>query len=326
VRATEDGAPIIDAHVALRGARKVTAMYDARTDRDGNAVINVTESDDYEVTVSHSGFISVETTLTINLSDDDQKAYNLNIAMRRPGERQSSPTPTPESPSPSPTPTPAPSPSPSPSADDEVTVPDLSVFQSITEMKAVLAHAELKAQMIAAKENPPSKEKEFKVAGQSPAPNTKVKKGSTVTVSIYQKFESTETASTAADDFVGLWGGTVLGEKTTIEIRKEGNGYVLMTENTMTHSGVKKSKPQAAFVKDGKLVSTGDVMVEASDAKGWTSAGRGPKKEFTQHIDAMKLGTTTTTLERKGELLVGTMIIRPIEGKPIEAPLSLTRK
>jgi hypothetical protein len=133
----------------------------------------------------------------------------------------------------------SPSVSPSAGSDDEVTVPNLSAFQSITEIKAVLAHAGLKAALIAAKEKPPSKEKEFKVAGQSPAPDTKVKKGSTVTISFYEKFEGTETATatspaaTSDDPFVGKWSGNLTcrdgkPEKKTWEIQKRGEGYVIV--------------------------------------------------------------------------------------------------
>ena len=75
---------------------------------------------------------------------------------------------------------------------DEVVVPDLSVFDNVSEMKAVLAHAGLIG-AFSAKGTPPSKEKEFKFAAQSPPADTKVKRGSTVSVSVYQKFEADST-------------------------------------------------------------------------------------------------------------------------------------
>ncbi len=305
VRAADDGSPIIDAHVALRGKRKVAAIYDASTDREGMAVINVTEGDDYEVTVTHSGFYDVETSLTVKGYDDEQKSYNLNIQMRRMGSRESpTPTPTPTPESPSPTPTPPPSPSPSPSADDEVTVPDLSVFQSITEMKTVLAHAELKAQLISAKENPPSKEKEFKVAGQSPAPNTKVKKGSTVTVSIYQKFEDTSPTTPAVtenDPFVGKWSGTMVmsdGTKETkaYEIQKKGDGYVMV---------VPKADPIPLKLEGGKLIwqttftISADVSISMGKAKG-TGKGEPVKISVTMTITPAGSGLSVN-IESKRE-------------------------
>jgi beta-lactam-binding protein with PASTA domain len=92
---------------------------------------------------------------------------------------------------------PAPPPS---TTSDQVTVPDLSVFDNVSEMKAVLAHAGLVGAFNASGK-PPSKDLEFKFSGQSPPADTKVQPGSTVTVSIYQKFEdSTATAESLADD------------------------------------------------------------------------------------------------------------------------------
>jgi beta-lactam-binding protein with PASTA domain len=85
-------------------------------------------------------------------------------------------------------------------ATDQVTVPDLSVFDNVSEMKAVLAHAGLVG-AFSASGKPPSKDQEFKFAGQSPPADAKVPPGSTVTVSIYQKFDDgTTTAGASADD------------------------------------------------------------------------------------------------------------------------------
>lgn len=79
---------------------------------------------------------------------------------------------------------------------NDVTVPDLSVFDNVSEMKAVLAHAGLVGSFGAAGPAP-SKDKEFKFASQSPAADTKVKAGTTVTVSIYQPVDTaTETSDT----------------------------------------------------------------------------------------------------------------------------------
>lgn len=71
--------------------------------------------------------------------------------------------------------------------DEEVTVPDLSVFSGSGEMKAVLAHAGLAPGFGMAKGDPP-KDKEFNwFAGQSPAAGAKAKKGDTVTIFAYQQ-------------------------------------------------------------------------------------------------------------------------------------------
>jgi beta-lactam-binding protein with PASTA domain len=78
------------------------------------------------------------------------------------------------------------------SADEDVVVPNLAVFDSVGEIKAVLQHAGLTGAFAAASEPPPSKEKEFKVQSQAPAPDTKVKRGTTVTVAIYQKFDGAD--------------------------------------------------------------------------------------------------------------------------------------
>jgi len=84
---------------------------------------------------------------------------------------------------------------------DQVTVPDLSAFDNVSEMKAVLAHAGLVGSFSASAKTP-SKELEFKFASQSPAANSKVAPGSTVTVTIYQKFEDATAATTSTDDVI----------------------------------------------------------------------------------------------------------------------------
>jgi beta-lactam-binding protein with PASTA domain len=107
------------------------------------------------------------------------------------------PSPTPQTVS-NDTSTSAPAPT---SPPDQVTVPDLSAFENVSEMKAVLAHAGLVGSFSASAKTP-SKELEFKFAGQSPAANSKVAPGSTVTVTIYQKFEDVTTAATSTDDVI----------------------------------------------------------------------------------------------------------------------------
>lgn len=176
---------------------------------------------------------------------------------------------------------------PSPSAGaDEAVVPDLSAFQNVTEMKAVLAHAELKAQLIAAKDKPPSKDKEFKFAGQAPGPGTKVKRGSTVSIAFYQKFEgATEEAAAKApviegDWFSGRWSGTLIGaeskETKTFEIRKQGDSYVFGAP------GVKETFPLRregeALVAEYKFTMGADVGISIGGKK---ASAKGTVEHFT---------------------------------------------
>jgi YD repeat-containing protein len=106
-----------------------------------------------------------------------------------PGEQTASPSPS----------------SPTPSGnDEEVIVPDLSNYTT-SEMEAVLTHAGmLKRKLVAAKDKTPSKEEEFKFASQSPTPGTKVKRGDVVSVSMYPKFEDSNTADGTVPDVIGL--------------------------------------------------------------------------------------------------------------------------
>ena len=82
-----------------------------------------------------------------------------------------------------------------------MTVPDLAVFDNVSEMKAVLAHAGLTGSF-SAKGIPTKKEMEFKFAGQSHPPNTKVKRGTVISVSIYQKFDDTAAAMPGGKDTI----------------------------------------------------------------------------------------------------------------------------
>jgi hypothetical protein len=127
-----------------------------------------------------------------------------------------------------------------PLAADEAIVPNLSVFDAVSEMKAVLANAGLVAALVAAKEQPPSPTKEFKFAGQDPAPDTRVKRGTVVSIAFYQKFEATSSA-VESDPFSGTWSGTIVTteskgktsqEKKTYLIQKEGDGYVITVPNS----------------------------------------------------------------------------------------------
>jgi hypothetical protein len=69
---------------------------------------------------------------------------------------------------------------------DDVTVPDLAPLD-VAMTNAALEDAGLHGDFVAKK--PETKDLEFKFAGQSPPPRTKVPRGTTITVSIYQKFE-----------------------------------------------------------------------------------------------------------------------------------------
>ena len=115
-----------------------------------------------------------------------------------------SPTPSPTvTPSPAVTRSPAETPSPpataASTADEEVSVPNLAGFDNVAEMKAALASVGLNGALVAASDKPPSKEKEFKFAGQAPAANMKVKRGSTVSIAMYPKFEEVSDEVTVPD-------------------------------------------------------------------------------------------------------------------------------
>ncbi len=94
-------------------------------------------------------------------------------------------------------------------SEELVTVPNLAVFGSAEEMKAVLKHAGLEPAFAAADSETPSKEMEFKLQRQSPAPDTKAPKGSVVTLSIYPKFGSQTTDETAAGTMPNVVGKTL---------------------------------------------------------------------------------------------------------------------
>jgi beta-lactam-binding protein with PASTA domain len=91
---------------------------------------------------------------------------------------------------------------------DEVLVPSLAAFDNVSEMKVALAQSGLVG-AFSAKGTPPSKEMEFKFAGQSPAADTKVKRGSTVSVSIYQKYDDTANAAPTAPPLGPTGSGTM---------------------------------------------------------------------------------------------------------------------
>lgn len=100
---------------------------------------------------------------------------------------------------PSPTPTPAPAATPSPKATDEVAVPPMPAGATVAEAKATLSAAGLVAGFNAKGGKPDSKDLEFKTTSAlDPPAGTKVKRGSTVTVSIYQKYEPTASPTPTA--------------------------------------------------------------------------------------------------------------------------------
>jgi hypothetical protein len=78
----------------------------------------------------------------------------------------------------------------SPKADDEVIVPSIPAGLTVTEAKATLSAAGLAAGFNAKGGKPDSSDLEFKTTGaQDPPAGSKRKRGATVTVSIYQKYE-----------------------------------------------------------------------------------------------------------------------------------------
>jgi beta-lactam-binding protein with PASTA domain len=75
---------------------------------------------------------------------------------------------------------------------DTVRVPNLTVFDSVSEMKAALAHVGLTGNFVVAKVKTPKPEKAFKLHAQTPVPDDLVERGSVVTVFIYPTFEGKE--------------------------------------------------------------------------------------------------------------------------------------
>jgi competence protein ComGC len=71
---------------------------------------------------------------------------------------------------------------------DEVVVPNLAQFDTVSKMKAALERVGLRGHFVA-KGKPPSRESEFKFASQVPVANARVKRDTLVAVFIYQKFE-----------------------------------------------------------------------------------------------------------------------------------------
>jgi hypothetical protein len=78
---------------------------------------------------------------------------------------------------------------------EEVVVPNLALFDSVSKMKAALERVGLIGQFNA-KGKPPTRALEFKFTSQVPVADTRVKRGSTVVVSIYQKFEESSGPAT----------------------------------------------------------------------------------------------------------------------------------
>ena len=76
-----DRAPIYDATVKLRGTMSST-LFSGTTNSGGQALISITEADNYQVSVTHTGFESVNATLPIKMYDG-QREYNLSFEMKR---------------------------------------------------------------------------------------------------------------------------------------------------------------------------------------------------------------------------------------------------
>lgn len=101
-------------------------------------------------------------------------------------------------PTPSPRPSPTPTSSPTPTPSDEVTVPDISAAGNDPKAMKAAAGPDLVGVIMATKASPtPGSTKLF--ASQSPAPNTKAKRGSILKIFVYQSLaEATPTPSPTA--------------------------------------------------------------------------------------------------------------------------------
>ena len=98
------------------------------------------------------------------------------------------------SPTPSPTPSAIAKVTPSPGGDEEVRVPDLSVFDGIVEMKAAASHVGLVPALAATKATPPPGATRL-FAGQDPPAGSTAKRGSSLKILVYQKAAETAAAS-----------------------------------------------------------------------------------------------------------------------------------
>jgi beta-lactam-binding protein with PASTA domain len=99
----------------------------------------------------------------------------------------------------SPTPTPVAVATPSPKAGEEVIVPSIPSGATVAEAKATLSAVGLTAGFNAKGGKPGSKDLEFKTTGTlDPPAGSKAKRGSTVTVSIFQKYETTASSTPTA--------------------------------------------------------------------------------------------------------------------------------
>jgi beta-lactam-binding protein with PASTA domain len=99
---------------------------------------------------------------------------------------------------PSPTPTPVAAATATPKASDEIIVPPIPAGLTVPEAKAKLPEG-LTAGFDAKGGKPSKKDLEFKTTGaQDPPAGSKAKRGSTVTISIYQKYETASPTPTAA--------------------------------------------------------------------------------------------------------------------------------
>lgn len=115
----------------------------------------------------------------------------------------------------------------SPAASGEVIVPDLSVFNGLTEMQAVARHAGLVPVLAATKATPPPGKTLF--ATQDPLPGTKAAKGSVLKIIVYQKAAQTTSSSNAGGDLEGEWEGMIGAgkdkQKASFTISREDGDY-----------------------------------------------------------------------------------------------------
>jgi hypothetical protein len=178
---------------------------------------------------------------------------------------------------------------------DEVVVPNLAQFDSVSKMKAALDGVGLKGHF-SAKGKPPTKAMEFKFASQTPAANTKAKRGSMVVVFIYQKFEDTAqgspspsapaSAGTVSDAMLGEWEGTVGQMKTWITISRQGNDYSVWI----------LGETQKARIEEGRLV--GERTMEGRLHVKWFLSASGGNLNLEMHTSPPNVAAHWGPLER----------------------------
>jgi hypothetical protein len=177
---------------------------------------------------------------------------------------------------------------------DEVVVPNLAQFDTVSKMKAALDRVGLKGHF-SAKGKPPTKELEFKFASQTPAAGTKAKRGSMVVVFIYQKFEANtpippsvveQVTPGAEKDLIGEWEGTVGQMKTWITVSRQGSDYFVWI----------LGETQKARIEGGRLV--GEKTMEGRLHVKWFLSASGGNLNLEMHTSPPELAAHWGPLER----------------------------